>query len=39
MAANERPILIKKIKKCGGHGPHGGAWKVAYAEFVTALLA
>jgi chemotaxis protein MotB len=33
-----RPILIKKIKK-GGHGHHGGAWKVAYADFVTAMMA
>lgn len=39
MAANsERPIIIKKIKK-GGHGHHGGAWKVAYADFVTAMMA
>jgi chemotaxis protein MotB len=36
--ANERPILIvKKVKKGGGH--HGGAWKVAYADFVTAMMA
>jgi chemotaxis protein MotB len=35
---SERPIIIKKIKK-GGHGHHGGAWKVAYADFVTALMA
>ncbi len=35
---NERPIVIKKIKK-GGHGHHGGAWKVAYADFVTAMMA
>jgi chemotaxis protein MotB len=35
---NERPILIvKKIKKAAGH--HGGAWKVAYADFVTAMMA
>jgi chemotaxis protein MotB len=34
----ERPILIvKKIKKAAGH--HGGAWKVAYADFVTAMMA
>ena len=39
MAANERPILIKKIKKGGGHGHHGGAWKVAYADVVTAMMA
>ena len=31
-------IIIKKIKK-GGHGHHGGAWKVAYADFVTAMMA
>lgn len=35
----ERPIIvIKKIKK-GGHGHHGGAWKIAYADFVTAMMA
>jgi chemotaxis protein MotB len=33
-----RPIIIKRIKK-GGHGHHGGAWKVAYADFVTAMMA
>jgi chemotaxis protein MotB len=33
-----RPIVIKKIKK-GGHGHHGGAWKIAYADFVTAMMA
>jgi chemotaxis protein MotB len=32
------PIIIKKIKK-GGDGHHGGAWKVAYADFVTAMMA
>jgi chemotaxis protein MotB len=32
-----QPIIIKKIKKGGGH--HGGAWKVAYADFVTAMMA
>jgi chemotaxis protein MotB len=32
------PIIIKKIKK-GGEGHHGGAWKVAYADFVTAMMA
>lgn len=31
-------IIIKRIKK-GGHGAHGGAWKVAYADFVTAMMA
>ena len=33
-----RPIIIKKIKR-GGGGHHGGAWKVAYADFVTAMMA
>ncbi len=33
-----RPIIIKR-KKAGGHGHHGGAWKVAYADFVTAMMA
>jgi chemotaxis protein MotB len=35
----EQPIIIKKVKKGGGHGHHGGAWKVAYADFVTAMMA
>jgi chemotaxis protein MotB len=38
MAADDRPIIIKRIKKSGG-GHHGGAWKVAYADFVTAMMA
>ena len=33
-----QPIIIKKIKK-GGHAVHGGAWKIAYADFVTAMMA
>src|SRR5580698_6804408 len=33
------PIIIKKIKKGGHAGHHGGAWKVAYADFVTAMMA
>ena len=36
--ADERPIIIKRIKKVEG-GHHGGAWKVAYADFVTAMMA
>ncbi len=32
-------IIIKKIKKVSGGGHHGGAWKVAYADFVTAMMA
>ncbi|XBQ15868.1 MAG: flagellar motor protein MotB [Oceanicaulis sp.] len=37
--ATDQPIIIKKVKKGGGHGHHGGAWKVAYADFVTAMMA
>ena len=37
--SDNRPIIIKKIKKGGGHGHHGGAWKIAYADFVTAMMA
>ena len=33
-----QPIIIKKVKK-GGHAHHGGAWKIAYADFVTAMMA
>lgn len=38
LAPNQRPIIVKKIKKVAG-GHHGGAWKVAYADFVTAMMA
>ena len=38
MAEGGVTIIIKKVKK-GGHGHHGGAWKVAYADFVTAMMA
>ena len=34
----QRPIIIKRIKKVAG-GHHGGAWKIAYADFVTAMMA
>lgn len=39
MAAEKEnpPRIVKKVKK--GHGHHGGAWKVAYADFVTAMMA
>ncbi len=37
-AAAPRPIYVKRIKKVAG-GHHGGAWKVAYADFVTAMMA
>jgi chemotaxis protein MotB len=33
-----QPIIVKR-KKAGHHGHHGGAWKVAYADFVTAMMA
>ena len=33
------PVIIKKVKSRGEHGHHGGAWKVAYADFVTAMMA
>jgi chemotaxis protein MotB len=33
-----QPIIIKRVKK-GGHSAHGGAWKIAYADFVTAMMA
>lgn len=38
-AENNKPIIIKRIKKSGGGGHHGGAWKIAYADFVTAMMA
>lgn len=36
--AEARPIVVKRIKKVEG-GHHGGAWKIAYADFVTAMMA
>ena len=39
MSVGDQPILIKKVKKVVGGGHHGGAWKVAYADFVTAMMA
>ena len=33
-----QPIIVKKVKK-NGHSAHGGAWKIAYADFVTAMMA
>jgi chemotaxis protein MotB len=39
MAKSNVPVIIKKVKGKGGHGHHGGAWKVAYADFVTAMMA
>jgi len=34
----QQPIFVKKVKK-GGEGGHGGAWKIAYADFMTAMMA
>lgn len=34
---NKQPIIIKKVFKSGGH--HGGAWKIAFADFATAMMA
>ena len=39
MAEQQPAILVKKVIEEGGHGHHGGAWKVAYADFVTAMMA
>ncbi len=38
MSPGAQPIIVKK-KKAGHGGHHGGAWKVAYADFVTAMMA
>ncbi len=38
MANTDQPIIIKKVKKAA-HAHHGGAWKIAYADFVTAMMA
>src|SRR5450631_512249 len=37
--AGDNAVIIKRIKKGGHAGHHGGAWKVAYADFVTAMMA
>ena len=39
MSNPNAPVIIKKVIEEGGHGHHGGAWKVAYADFVTAMMA
>jgi chemotaxis protein MotB len=36
---DKAPVIIKKVKKGGHGGHHGGAWKIAYADFVTAMMA
>ena len=38
-AGSNAPIIIKRKKVIAGGGHHGGAWKVAYADFVTAMMA
>src|ERR1700750_725316 len=38
MASGEAAVIIKKVKKVSGGGHHGGAWKVAYADFVTPMM-
>src|ERR1041384_7318716 len=37
--AGDNAVIIKRVKKGGHGGHHGGAWKVAYADFVTAMMA
>jgi flagellar motor protein MotB len=37
--SNVAPVIIKRKKIIAGGGHHGGAWKVAYADFVTAMMA
>src|SRR5210317_189693 len=39
MSQNAPKIIVKKKRGGGGHRHHGGAWKVAYADFVTAMMA
>lgn len=38
-AQSNAPVIIKRVKKVTAGGHHGGAWKVAYADFVTAMMA
>ena len=33
-----QPVIVRRVKRAG-HAPHGGAWKIAYADFVTAMMA
>src|SRR3984957_17339014 len=39
MAVSDRPVLVKKIRRVFGADCHAGTWKVAYADFVTAMMA
>ena len=39
MVRDARPIIVRRAEPGGAHAHHGGAWKVAYADFVTAMMA
>jgi len=39
MTDQPAPVIIKRVRKVVRHGHHGGAWKIAYADFVTAMMA
>ena len=39
MSEQTPPIIIRRVRKTAGAGHHGGSWKVAYADFVTAMMA
>lgn len=39
MEEKPHPVIIRRIKKVKKHGHHGGSWKIAYADFVTAMMA
>ncbi|MFX1767185.1 flagellar motor protein MotB [Paraburkholderia sp. A1RI-2L] len=37
--SSKPPLVVRRVKKGGHEGHHGGAWKIAYADFVTAMMA
>ncbi|MDR3098339.1 MAG: flagellar motor protein MotB [Paraburkholderia sp.] len=37
--SSKPPLVVRRVKKSGHDGHHGGAWKIAYADFVTAMMA
>ena len=39
MSKNKHPVIIVRKRKKQGHGHHGGSWKIAYADFMTAMMA
>ena len=39
MAENKPTVIVRRVKKAGHAAHHGGSWKVAYADFVTAMMA